>query len=73
MTIPKLDIRMFDCLLDGDAAVDRAIELLEKTSDKKNPRVEGIDDDSEEDDDGIGSGVVIDGSDGCGRLDYRSC
>ena len=42
MANQKLDIRMFGCVLDGDAAVARAIELLQKTSDEKNSRVEGI-------------------------------
>ena len=69
MANPKLDIHMFGCVLDGDAAVARAIELLQKTSDAKNSRVEGIDDDaSEEDDDGLGGGVVIDELSDCGRL-----
>ena len=73
MANPKLDIRMFGCVLDGDAAEARAIELLQKTSDEKNSRVEGIDDDdddddSEEDDDGLGGGVFINGLGGCERL-----
>ena len=38
---PKLDIRMFGCVLDGDTV--EAIELLQKTSDEKNSRVEYID------------------------------
>ena len=49
----KLDIRMFGCVLDGDAAEARAIELLQKTSDEKNSRVEGIDDDDGEEDDDV--------------------
>ena len=68
MANPKLDIRMFSCVQGGDAAMARAIELLQKTSDEKNSRVEGIDDDSEEDDDGLGGGVFINGLGGCERL-----
>ena len=64
----KIDVRMFGCVLDGEAAEARAIELLQKTSDEKNSRVEGIDDDSEEDDDGLGGGVFINGLGGCERL-----
>ena len=65
---PKLDIRMFHSVLDGDTAVARVIELLQKTSDEKNSRVECIDDNSENDDDGLGGGVFISGLGGCGRL-----
>ena len=68
MANPKLDIRMFGCVLDGEAAVAKAIELLQKTSDEKNSRVEGIDDDSEEDGDGLGGDVFINGLGGCERL-----
>ena len=49
-------------------AVAKAIELLQKTSDEKNSRVEGIDDNSEEDDDGLGGDVFTNGLGGCERL-----
>ena len=59
---PKLDIHMFGCVLD-------VIELLQKTSDEKTSRVEGICyDDSEEDGGGLGGDVVIDWLGDCGRL-----
>ena len=40
MANSKLDIRMFSCVLDGNAAEARAIELLQKTTDEKNWRVQ---------------------------------
>ena len=46
----------------------RAIELLQKTCDEKNSRVECIDDNGEEDGNGLGGGVFISGLGGCERL-----
>ena len=46
----------------------RATELLQKTCDEKNSRVECIDDNGEEDGNDLGGGVFISGLGGCERL-----